>query len=96
MSFKFVSFELCPHEKHVGIVSVKAYDKILLKYKVIQPQDNQETYYLARPKIRNKQEHGEVYLPAFVIDSQIDNEELFALVREKIKEKMEKYEKEKR
>lgn len=88
MNFEFVCFELSPLEKHVGIVSVKAYGKILLKYKVIKNQEDSNSYYLARPKIRNKQEKGEIYIPAFVIDSQIDNEELFALVRENINDKI--------
>lgn len=82
MNFEFISYEATPHERHEGIVSIKAYGKILLTYKVIKNTDH--GYYVARPKIRNKKEIGEVYLPAFVIDSQIENEEIFKCVRDNL------------
>ena len=82
--FEFVSFDKTPEDKHIGIASVKAYGKILLRYKVI-PTKEGNGYFISPFRARLVIDEQENYIPAFIIDSKIDDEEINTLVRSNIK-----------
>jgi hypothetical protein len=82
--FEFVNFEKTPEEKHLGIASVKAYGKILLRYKVI-PTKCGKGYFISPFRARIVADEQEIYTPAFVIDSKIDDEEITTVIRAGIK-----------
>ena len=85
--FEFVSFEETPLEKHLGIVSVKAYGKILLRYKAI-PTKEGNGYFFSPFRSLVEKDGEKIYTPAFIIDSQIDAEEVNALLRAGIKKSL--------
>lgn len=79
--FKFLKLEKTPGEKHLGIVTVKAYDKIILRYKIVQGKDGKGIFFTP-PAYKMPSENGiDSYVSAFLIDSNSENEELMNLIK---------------
>lgn len=79
-NFEFVSYVPTPTEKHLGIATVKAYGKFILRYKVIPTKDGQNFFPApASYKI------GEAYVHAFQLDSNSDKEELENLIKNSVR-----------
>lgn len=80
MDFKFIKYEPTPNEKHLGIATVKAYDKIILRYKIVQTKDG--TGIFPAPASYKMSLNGEDrYISAFTVDSVSDNDDLSAMIK---------------
>ena len=83
--FEFVKYEETPGEKYLGIATVKAYGKIILRYKIVQTKDGQG-YFPAAASYKLPAVDGEdTYVSCFLIDSRSDEEELQRLIRTEVK-----------
>lgn len=82
--FEFIEYVSTPNEKHFGIVKVKAYNKIVLRYKIMPKKDGSGVFPVcASYKVSDSE--GDKYVSAFVIDSNSDKEEIESLIRQNVK-----------
>lgn len=78
--FEFISYqEAAPGEKYLGIATIKAFGKILLRYKVI-PGKNGNFYAPPSYKIADQ------FVPAFLMDSRADEDAVKAIIKKGIAE----------
>lgn len=84
-NFKFKSYTATPGEKHLGVVSIVAYDKIVLRYKIVPNKEGGG--YFACPASYKLAATGpkDDYVSAFTLDSNSDKEDLDLLIRQWIK-----------
>lgn len=80
-NFEFISYELTPKEKYLGIATIKAYGKIMLRYKIVNTKDGTGTF----PAIASYKKDDESYVNAFLIDSRCEEEEVQSLIKRNIK-----------
>jgi hypothetical protein len=78
--FEFIKYEPTPGEKHLGLATVKAFGKILLRFKVIPAKNGG---FFSAP-LSCKLPDG-TYTPSFILDSRCDEEELFTIIRKNVK-----------
>lgn len=83
-NFEFIKFEPTPDHKYLGIVTAKAYGKIILRFKVVAKKEG-GGYFPTAPAIRQGDEANPVYLSAFLVDSRSEEEELLQVIRSGIK-----------
>lgn len=81
-NFEFINYLPTPGEKHLGVVTIRAYGKIFLSFKIMQAKDG-ETWYpnVASIKVNSDAEGKDIYKHSFVIDSRYENDELRDLIR---------------
>lgn len=78
--FQFIKFEKTPNEKHLGIATIKMYDKIIARYKIVPTKDGSSFFPApASLKIDDK------YFPAFSIDSSTEKDELDDMIKCNVK-----------
>ena len=83
--FEFIKYEATPGEKHLGIATVKAFGKIVLRYKIVPNKDG-SGFFPASASYKMPSNGGEdVYVGAFLLDSRSDEEEMNAMVRANVK-----------
>lgn len=83
--FKFMKFEATPGEKHLGICTIKAYDKIILRYKIV-PNKEGGGWFPCEASYKMPSVAGQdVYAKAFMLDSNCEHEELMNLIRAHVK-----------
>lgn len=78
-NFEFLSYEAVQNEKFLGIATVRAWGKIILKYKIISNKDG-SSFFASPSSIKN----GERYESSFMLDSNYENQGLQALIRDKV------------
>jgi hypothetical protein len=84
---EFISYVKTPAEKHLGIVTVKLYGKIILRFKIVQTKDGKSTFpNAASYKITD--DSGERYIPAFMLDSRSEQEEVEHVIRAGVKKSL--------
>ena len=82
--FEFIKYEPTPGEKQEGIAFIKAYGRIMLRFKIVRTKDG-KAYFPACSSYKVGSQNGEdVYLAAFIIDSKSEDEELRNLIRLKV------------
>lgn len=84
--FEFLTYEPVVNEKFIGIATVRAWSKIILKYKVIPNKDN-SGFFVAASSIKNGTDPAtgkDKYESVFMVDSAYENKELQALLKDKI------------
>ncbi len=82
--FEFIKYEATPGEKQEGIAFIKAYGRIMLRFKIVKTKDG-KAYFPACSSYKVGSQNGEdVYLAAFIIDSKSEDEELRNLIRMKV------------
>jgi hypothetical protein len=88
MDFQFLEYTATPSEKHLGIVTVKAYGKIILRFKIIPNKDG-TGYFVgcASYKMPNAA-GGDSYEEAFIIDSNYENKQVNTLIMSNVKQFM--------
>ncbi len=79
--FEFIKFEPTPTEKHFGIATVKLFDKVIAKFKMINTKDG-SAFFPAAPSLKL----GESYVSAFMLDSQSEKEELDNLIKHNVRQ----------
>ena len=79
--FQFLKYQPTPNEKHLGIATVKAYGKIILRYKIIPTKDGSSFF----PCAASYKMPDDSYISAFILDSNSENEELTSLIKTHIK-----------
>lgn len=81
--FEFIRYEPVQDEKHLGIATVKLYDKIIAKFKIVPNKDG-NSFFPAAPSVKI----GEKYSSAILLDSNFDKEELDTLIKECVRAAM--------
>lgn len=83
--FEFIKYEATPSEKHMGIATVKAFGKIVLRYKIVPNKDG-SGFFPASASYKMPSNGGEdAYISSFLLDSRSDEEEMNALIRANVK-----------
>lgn len=83
--FEFIKYEPTPNEKHLGIATVKAFGKIVLRYKIVANKDG-SGFFPASASYKMAQQNGEdLYISAFLLDSRSDEEEMGQIIRANVK-----------
>ncbi len=78
--FEFIRYEPTPGEKHLGIVTMKLYGKMIARYKIVSTKDGQN-FFPASASFKI----GEQYHHAIMLDSNSDKEELDYLIKANVK-----------
>jgi hypothetical protein len=82
--FEFIKYEPTPGEKQEGIAFIKAYNRIMLRFKIVKTKDG-KAFFPACSSYKMGTQNGEdIYLAAFIIDSKSEDEELRNLIRLKV------------
>lgn len=87
MSFEFLKYEPAsnPEDKHLGIATIRAWGKIILKYKVSPKKDG--GFYIKTGSYKQGYDHikqQDKYYEYFLIDSAYDKETIEELVCAKV------------
>lgn len=85
-NIEFLKFEKTPSEKYLGIVTIRAYGKIILRYKIIPTKDGSS--FFAAPstyKMPATIDRDEHYISAFMLDSISENEECMAIIKSAVR-----------
>lgn len=86
-SIDIVDFTLTPNEKTIGIATVRFYDKILLRYKVLPNKDG--TGFFSAPfSYKTKKDDQDFYVPIFVIDSKNEENTIKSVIHDWVKRTM--------
>lgn len=76
--FEFIGYKETPGEKHLGIATVKAYGKIILRFKVLTAKTGA---LFCAPSSYKIVDYGEErYIPCFTVDSVSENDELVHMI----------------
>jgi hypothetical protein len=86
-NFEFVKYEVTPNDNHLGIATVKAFGKIILRLKIVEKKSG-DGYFPTAPSIRMGIEPNITYVSSFMLDSRSDEEELMNIVRNGIRPHM--------
>lgn len=83
--FEFLEFVATPNEKHLGIATIKAFGKIILRYKIIPNKDG-TGYFVGcasykMPGIAG----GDQYEEAFMLDSNYEMKQVTSLILANVK-----------
>lgn len=82
--YQFLKYELTPGEKYLGIATVKAFDKIILRYKIVPTKDGQ-SFFAAAASYKVPSPEGDRYIPSFTLDSISETEELMQVIRQGVR-----------
>lgn len=78
-NFEFLSYEAVSGEKFLGIATMRAWGKIILKYKIVPGKDGRG-FFASAASIKN----GERYESSFMLDSNYENQALQGLIKEEV------------
>ncbi len=78
-NFEFLNYDAVSGEKFLGIATIRAWGKIILRYKIV-PGKEGKGFFASASSIKN----GERYESAFMLDSNYENQALQALIKEKV------------
>jgi hypothetical protein len=78
-NFEFLSYEPVSGEKFLGIATIRAWSKIILRYKIVPNKDG-SSFFASPSSIKN----GDRFEAAFMLDSNYENQGLQAMIREKV------------
>ena len=81
-NFEFLSYEPVVGEKFLGIATVRAWGKIILRYKIVPGKDG--GWFAGAASIKN----GDKYESAFMIDSQYESKALMEFIKTQVAEVM--------
>lgn len=84
MSFEFIDYIATPEEKHLGIARVKAWGKIVLRFKIVPTKDG-SSFFPAAASYKIIENGTERYVPAFILDSNSDKEDLESLIKSNVR-----------
>lgn len=87
--FEFVDYTSTPTEKHYGIVRIKAFNKIILRYKIMPKKDGSGYFPVCASYKIPIPGADDTYVSAFMLDSNSDKEELENLIRANVKKPIE-------
>jgi len=79
---EFVKFEPIEDEKCLGIATVKLYEKIVLRYKIIPIREGGGYF----PAPASYKLSDDKYIASFMIDSRTEEEEVINMIRENLKQ----------
>lgn len=86
-NFEFIKYEPTPSEKHMGVATVKLYGKIILRYKIVPNKDGSGYFPCAASyKMPSAPGGQDIYVSAFMLDSNSEKEELENLIRANVKQ----------
>ena len=88
MSFEFLMYTPTPGEKHLGIAKIKAFGKIVLRYKLVPRKDGQGFFPMPASYKMPSPDGQDVYVSAFMLDSNSDKEDLEELIRVNVRRYM--------
>ena len=78
-NFEFLSYEAVQNEKFLGVATVRAWGKIILRYKIIPGKEGRGFFCSpASVKVNEK------YESAFMVDSSYENQSLQALLKQEV------------
>lgn len=87
-NYKFLNFIPQKNDpKCFGVAEILAFDKIVLRYKIIPRKDN-SGYFPATSSIKVVEFGQEKYINAFTIDSNYENQQIVDLVMKNVKSHM--------
>lgn len=86
-NFEFRGYRPTPGEKHAGIAEVKAWGKIILRYKIIPKKDG-NGFFPATASLKINESGQDVYASAFTIDSNSDREECESVIMSNVRRVM--------
>jgi len=78
-----LKFEKTPEAKHIGIVHVRLFNKVILRYKVIENKDG-SGYFVAPPSYKRDDGDNQKWVTWFMLDSQVFSEEVEDVIRENL------------
>ncbi len=78
-NFEFLQYDPVVGEKFLGIATVRAWGRIILRYKIV-PGKEGKGFFASTASIKN----GERYESAFMLDSNYENQLLQALIKDKV------------
>jgi hypothetical protein len=86
--FRFLKYEPTPSEKHMGIATVMAYGKIILRYKIVQNKDGTGFFPASASYKMSDPSGADFYVSAFVVDSNGEKEELENMIKANVRAQM--------
>ncbi len=78
-NFEFLSYEAVQNEKFLGVCTIRAWSKIILRYKIIPGKEGRG--FFASP---GSVKIGEKYESAFMLESNYENQALQTLIKERV------------
>lgn len=78
-NFEFLSYDPITGEKFLGIATVRCWNKIILRYKIVPNKDG-TGFFPSPSSIKN----GDRYESAFMLDSNFENQQLMKIIKEKV------------
>ena len=91
MDMKFLNYTPTSNEKHLGIATIKLYEKIVLRFKMISTKDG-ASFFCGCVSYKMPDPTGgdtDVYLEAFMIESRSEYEDVKNFIRCNVKKYME-------
>lgn len=80
--FKFISYEATPQDQYIlGIATVLAYGKIVLRYKHSKTKDGTTDFFAAASYGITDETGQKRYIDSFMFDSAMEKETVMAIVR---------------
>lgn len=90
MEIEFLSFTPTPEEKHLGIATIKIYNRIILRWKIVPNKDGSGYF----PASASYKLPDSTYTEAFLLDSRSEDEEVKNFIRNNIKKYLQPIKKE--
>lgn len=90
MELEFLNYTKTPNEKHLGIATVKIYNRIILRWKIIPNKDGSSffpgcaSYKMPDPSGGN----SDIYQEAFMLDSRSEHDEVKNFILSHVKKYM--------
>lgn len=78
-NFEFLSYDSVVGEKFLGIATLRAWGKIILRYKIV-PNKEGTGFFPSPSSIKN----ADKYESAFMLDSNFENQQLQKIIKEKV------------
>lgn len=78
-NFEFLSYEPVTGERFLGIATVRAWGKIILRYKIVPTKDG-KNFFPAASAIKS----ADRYEPCFVLDSAHESKQLTDMIKEQV------------
>ena len=88
MTFEFLNYIPTPGEKHIGIAKIKAFGKIILRYKLVSRKDGQGFFPMPASYKMPSADGQDNYVSAFMLDSNSDKEDVEELIRLNVRKYM--------
>ena len=86
--YQFLKYESTPGEKHLGVATIKAFGRIVLRYKIVPTKDGSGFFPASASYKMTSPEGEDIYLACFLIYSRSDEEEIVAFIKANVKASM--------